>query len=384
MGHERNTADVLIVGAGFFGLATAWALLVRDTTLRVMVLDAGDFASGGSGRNGSGFRLQWSREFNIQLVVDSLEVFRNGEDLLGYRGGLDVKHQGYLMLAHSAAALESLQQAVDLQQILGVPSQILSADECLKVQPGLNLSGLRGASYCWKDGTLSPFKWLDALYGFVRRAGGVVKFQTSVSSVTSLPSSFLVTANEEQYHAKKVVICTDWAAPELLSPLAVNLPIRRAAKEALITGATRPMVRTVLMSGMVGLGIKQLDRGNIIITLSRSTNCPNGELDSPRPWLSECCRKATNLLPSLSEVSVLRQWNGYISRTPDMQPVLGRTEIDNLYVAVSAYKGLMISPQVGRIMADIILDGHSTHVAAGALSASRFKADALVPETLTI
>lgn len=81
---------------------------------------------------------------------------------------------------------------------------------------------------------------------------------------------------------------------------------------------------------------------------------------------------------------MLRQWSGMISKTPDMQPVLGETQLPGLFVAVSAYKGFMMSPQMGRIMADLMVSGHSDHVAAAPLSPTRFAAGELVPETLTI
>ena len=378
------SADVVIVGAGFIGLSTAWSLAVKDPTLRITVLDAGDFASGGAGRNGSGIRLQWSRDFNIHLARDSLEVFENCESLLDYPGGVELRQVGYLILAHSPEMMEILERGVEVQRGFGVPSQIVTPEECRKIQPGLRIDGLYGGSFCGKDGVASPFKWLDALNRAVLRAGVDVRWGQKVSAIIPVQNAFKAIVPDGEFHAQKVIVCTDWAVPELLKPIGIDLPVTCDEKEALITEPTRPLVHTVLMSKKTGLGIKQLGRGNIIITRSRGTNPDEHTQDGLRNWLSLCAGNAMELLPALRDVAILRQWNGYISCTPDMQPAFGETEIDGLYAVVSAYKGFMLSPQLGRIVADLVVEGCSSHLAANPLALSRFKAGALVPETLTI
>ncbi|RWB66304.1 FAD-binding oxidoreductase [Mesorhizobium sp.] len=379
-----STTDIAIVGAGFVGLAVAWALSLKDPNLRITIFDEGDFASGGAGRNGSGYRLQWSRDFNIHLAKDSLEVFENCESLLDYAGGVELRQIGYLILAHSPEAMEVLKQSVETQRRFGVPSEILTPSECNGIQPGLRLDGLQGGSFCWMDGTASPFKWLDALNRAVLRAGAVVHWRRKVTGITPRNGTYRVSLADGEINAAKVVICTDWALPELLEPLGIDLPIAREMKGALITEAFGRVVNTVLMAKRSGIGIKQLDRGNVIITRSRGDNFKDYEANAWRNWLTGCASAATELLPALRDVAVLRQWDGYISLTPDMQPAFGETEIKGVYAVVSAYKGFMLSPQLGRIMADIVTDGSSDHIAASPLALSRFKSGKLVPEALTI
>lgn len=384
MSPGAPTADVLIVGAGFMGLSTAWALSLKDPKLRVTILDEGDFASGGSGRNGSGFRLQWSRDFNIRLAKDSLDVFEDCERLLDYPGGIELRQVGYLILAHSEDAMATLERGVAIQRSHGVPSQTLTPAECREIQPGLQLDGLVGASYCSRDGIASPFRWLDALYKAVLRAGANVLWGHRVTRIRPDRRTFTISAAGSEFHADKVLVCTDWAVPELLTPLGIDLPVSCEEKEALITEALGPIVHTVLMSKKTGLGIKQLARGNIIISRSRGSDPSEHTPEAQRGWLSVCASSAVDLIPALKDVSALRQWNGYISRTPDMQPAFGETDIEGLYVVISAYKGFMLSPQIGRIVGDLMTDGHSNHIAALPLALSRFRSGNLVPETLTI
>lgn len=377
-----RTADVLVIGAGFIGLSVACALLDKDPGCDVVVLDAADFAAGGSGRNGAGIRMQWSRDFNVQLSRESLEVFENAEALFDYPGGIDLRQQGYLILAHTPAALVTLATAVRIQNGLGVPSRVVSPDDCERLQPGLNTEGLHGGAFCAKDGTASPFKWLDALLKTCRRRGGSVQFGAKVLSLRPSGSGFEAVTAKGNISARQVVLCTDWAVSQLLTPLGIDVPVNPAMKEAMVTEACAPVVNTVLMDSQHGLGVKQMARGNVVLTLTRAHTTP--DLAETPDYIAECALRAVDLLPALADVRLLRKWSGHISRTPDMQPVLGQTALEGLFLAVSAYKGFMISPAVGKIMADLVVEKYSAHPAAAALSPQRFQCGQLVPETLTL
>lgn len=74
--------DILVVGAGAYGLSCAWWMAKRRTGARIMVVDQGEFASGASGRNGAGFRMQWGLEMNIRLCQESILFFENAADEL--------------------------------------------------------------------------------------------------------------------------------------------------------------------------------------------------------------------------------------------------------------------------------------------------------------
>src|ERR1700756_4367289 len=97
----NQVADVVIVGAGAFGLSAAWHMAKRRDATRIIVLDDGEFASGASGRNGAGFRMQWGLDLNILLSKESTAFFENATELLDYPRGIELKQDGYLVLAHS-------------------------------------------------------------------------------------------------------------------------------------------------------------------------------------------------------------------------------------------------------------------------------------------
>src|SRR6478609_11391927 len=159
----KTGVDVLIVGAGAYGLSCAWWMAKARTGARILVLDEGEFASGASGRNGAGFRMQWGLDLNILLSKESTAFFENAAELLDYPRGIELKQDGYLVLAHSQNALDRLNASIAIQHRYQVPSELLDADACMKMVPALNRKRLVGGTYCGKDGSASPFRLLDAL-----------------------------------------------------------------------------------------------------------------------------------------------------------------------------------------------------------------------------
>ncbi len=130
--------------------------------------------------------------------------------------------------------------------------------------------------------------------------------------------------------------------------------------------------------------VNQTARGSIVVVPTR-IRLDGSDMSSTPTFASYGARTFLDLVPGLANVCLLRTWCGVISKTPDMQAILGETDIANLYLAVSAYKGfIMTSPAVGRIMAELILDGGSDHPALAPLSPRRFETGELVSEPPTV
>jgi sarcosine oxidase subunit beta len=375
-----TSTDVLIVGAGAYGLASAWWMSQARTGARIMVVDAGEFASGASGRNGAGFRMQWGLELNIRLCQESTRFFETAAEQLDYAGGLDLKQDGYLVLAHNERVFGTLDASVQTQHRFGVPSEILDADACVKMVPALRRDRLVGGSFCHKDGTISPFRWLDALLKACRRAGVDVRYGARVDRIARNGAGFDVEIAGEVVSAGKVLLCTDWAVPQLLEPLGIQLPVSSLPKEAIATVPTVPMIKPIIISMEHHISVNQVERGSIIFVPSRARE--GNETASTPGFLEFAAKKIVDLLPGVADVPVLRTWGGVSSLTPDMQPILGETEMEGLYVAVSSYRGLMTSPAVGRMMAGLVLEEGTNDPILAQLSPRRFTTGDLIVEPL--
>ena len=377
----RSTCDILIVGAGAYGLSCAWWMAKRRTGARILVVDEGEFASGASGRNGAGFRMQWGLELNIRLCQESIAFFESAAEQLDYPAGIELKQDGYLVLAHSEKAFATLKSVLPTQHRLGVPSQLMDADECIKMVPPLGRNRLVGGSFCGKDGSVSPFRLLDALLKACRRDPNVeVRYGTRVHKIEKDNGIFRAELAGGGVDAKRVLLCTDWAIPMLAAPLGASLPVQSLPKEAIVTVPCAPLVKPIIISLEHHISVNQVDRGSIIFVVSRARE--GAETTSTPDFLGFAAPKILDLLPGLANVPVLRTWGGVSSLTPDMQPILGETETEGLYVAVSSFRGLMTSPAVGRMMSALILEDDTNDPVLSQLSPRRFSTGNMIIEPL--
>jgi sarcosine oxidase, subunit beta len=376
----NRTADVLIVGAGAFGLACAFFMSKRREGSRILVVDEGEFAGGASGRNGAGFRMQWGLELNIRLCQESIRFFENAAEELDYPPGIALKQDGYLVLAHSEKALANLDSAVRTQHRFGVPSEMLDPQDCIRMVPVLGRDRLLGGSFCRLDGSASPFLWLDALLRACRRQGVEVVYGARARRIEPLSDGYRVHLGDWAADVGRIVVCTDWAAPELLTPLGVDIKTEPLPKEILVTAPAPPAVKPILISLEHKIAVNQVERGSVIFTVSRART--GTTVRSTPDFLGFAAPKIVDLVPGLAHVPALRTWGGVSSVTPDMQPILGETEREGIFVAVSSYRGFMTSPAVGRMMAAMVLDGDTNDPIASALHPRRFAAGEMIIEPL--
>ena len=133
-----EAADVVIVGAGIVGLATAYHLARLKTGLRIVVLEGSYLCSGASGRNGGGVRAQWSDEISIQLMQESLDEFKSFARR--HRINTWFRQGGYLFLAPNAARAAELEASVALQRRLGLGTELIAPEAIQAIAPILEIS----------------------------------------------------------------------------------------------------------------------------------------------------------------------------------------------------------------------------------------------------
>lgn len=373
--------DIVVIGGGAYGLSCAWHLSVADPSLRILVLDAADFAANGTGRCVGGVRTLWGHESNIRMCQESVRFFEQAADRLRYPEGIEFKQQGYLMLSWEAETMARFRSVQPIHAMHDVPSEMLTAEEVLAVSPGVNPQGLLGGMIGRSDGALNPFRWLDGLLKDIRRRGVRVEFNSRVARLDHTGSGFLVQTADVTCNAPSVVLCTDWAAPDLARTLGVDLPVERVPVECMVTERWQRMLGPNHISMRHDMAINQLANGSLVINHGRARAKVDDITNQP-DWFGRASRGATEVVPALADLRVLRGWAGTISVTPDMQPILCETGLEGLFVAVSAYKGLMTSPAAGRLIADLVL-GRDPGPIAPFVHLDRFRTGSLVREPMT-
>src|SRR5438132_8696700 len=146
----KRTADVVIVGGGCIGASAAYHLARRGITDVVLVEREKLLATGSTGRNAGGVRHQFSNEANIRLSLESIGLLERFADEVGHT--IDFHQDGYLFLLSSPASVETFRRNVALQRSLGIDVEWLDADEAARLAPGLDASGVLGATFCRRDG----------------------------------------------------------------------------------------------------------------------------------------------------------------------------------------------------------------------------------------
>jgi len=160
-----GAVDVVIVGAGIMGLATAYHLARDHGARRILVLDAGYLCGGASGRNGGGVRAQWSSEANVQLMRESLAMCK--EFAHEHRINTWFRQGGYLFLARDEKRAAELSKSVELQRRLGLETRLIDAAEAQRIVPQLEPTGVLAASFNADDAVVFPWPFV---WGFAEGA----------------------------------------------------------------------------------------------------------------------------------------------------------------------------------------------------------------------
>src|SRR5262245_63805444 len=150
----KQPADAVIVGGGCMGCSVAWHLAQHGITNVVLLEREAQLATGSTGKNAGGFRHQFSNSANIELSIESIALMSRFEEIVGTP--IDFHQDGYLFLLSKTANVETFKRNVALQQKHGVDVRFVSPEEARDLSPGLDTTGIKGATYCPADGVADP------------------------------------------------------------------------------------------------------------------------------------------------------------------------------------------------------------------------------------
>jgi sarcosine oxidase subunit beta len=382
-GELKDRYDVVVIGGGSHGLATAYYLAKNHGITNVCVLEKGYVGSGAAGRNTTIIRANYRTPEGAEFYRESVRLYEGLAIDLDFN--LLFSQQGHLTLAHSDRGMITATERAEVNQLLGIDSRVIYPDEIARLCPEMDLSQdvtwpVMGALYHPRGGIIRH----DAVvWGYARgadRGGAEIHPYTEVVGIER--SNGRVTGVETtRGHVKTDMVVSATAGwSTLLGEMAgVPLPITTHILQAFVTEPVKPFLDVVVVSSQMHVYISQTDRGEFLIGAEiEPYTTYSGK--STFPFLEYSARHTLELFPQLERVKVLRQWTGLCDLSPDYSPILGKTELDGFLVSTGwGTYGFKAAPIVGTTLAELIASGETPSLIAP-FALERFYTDTLVSE----
>ena len=371
-----HTADIIILGAGVMGASIAFHLAQRKAG-RIVVLEKDNIGQGNSGRSSALVRMHYSYPSEVQLAVKSLEMFNHWKDLVGETG--DFHRTGFLRIVPEGD-MQLLHANVNMQKQLGVNVQIVDRAQLQAIEPEWNFDDVTAAAYepdsGYGDGSCVANDFMSA----AREQGVEYRRRTPATGLLVRGDQIcgVKTARGDIEAPIVIVALGPWSRP-LLQEVGIDLPIENEFHEVVVL--RNP-------PDMEGGGCACID--SVTTTYFRSDasdktlvgdfygkrgadpdNYPQRPADdSVEDIIERTCRR----MPKLQHAEVMRGVTGVYDMTPDSRPLLGEVPgILGLHVAAGfSGMGFKISPAIGLVFAELILDGAGKTVDISAFRPSRF------------
>jgi sarcosine oxidase subunit beta len=335
--HQSKPADhydVIVVGGGGHGLATAYYLAKRYGAGRVALLEKGYLGGGNSGRNTQVCRSNYFFPESAAFYEHSLKLYDSLASDLNFN--IMLSQRGVLELSHSAEDMEMNRRWANAMTMNGIDSEILGPREIQKLIPGLNLDcrfPIRGG-FIQRRAGISRHDAVVWAYARAASAAGVDIMQNCEVSGFRLGENRIeaATTPNGDIRGDRFALCVAGHSGQLAAKAGLRLPIESMALQAMVTEPVKPFLDTVIASAVVHVYLSQSDRGEIVIgggADAFGSYAQRGAL----PTMRETARAAVELLPQLSRLRIMRQWAGTCDIAPDSSPIVGKTPLENLYIS---------------------------------------------------
>ncbi|MEM9999593.1 MAG: sarcosine oxidase subunit beta [Pseudomonadota bacterium] len=376
--------DVIIVGAGGHGLATAYYLAKEHGVTKVAVLEKGWLGGGNTGRNTTIIRSNYLYDESAGLYDHAVNLWEGLSQDLNYN--VMYSPRGVMMLAHNVHDVQVFKRHIHANRLNGVDNEWLTPEEARAYCPPLNIARsarypVMGAALQRRGGTARH----DAVaWGYARAASarGVDIIQNCEVKGVRRAGNGNVTGVETTrgfIGAKKVGVVAAGHTSVLMEMADVRMPLESYPLQALVSEPVKPCFPCVVMSNTVHAYISQSDKGELVIgagTDQYTSYSQTGGLPIIQHTLDAICE----MFPLFTRMKMLRSWGGIVDVTPDRSPIIAKTPVPGLYVNCGwGTGGFKATPGSGHVFAHTIANDNPHPINAG-FTLERFTGGRLIDE----
>jgi methylglutamate dehydrogenase subunit A len=378
----RSTYDVVIIGGGGHGLATAYYLAKQHGIANIAVLEKSWIGSGNAGRNTTIIRSNYLLDGNIPFYEWSMKLWESLERELNYN--TMVSQRGVINLYHSDAQRDAFARRGNAMRLHGVDAELLNRNQVRALLPYLDFDGARfsiqGALMQRRGGTARH----DAVvWGYARAADRLGVDIVQNCEVTGIRIAdgrvAAVETTRGEIRAGKVAIVVAGNTSRVAAMAGLRLPIESHVLQAFVTEGVKPLIDHVVTFGAGHFYISQSDKGGLVF---------GGDIDGYNsyaqrgnlPTVEDVCEGGMALMPGIGRLRIARSWGGVVDMSMDGSPIIDRTPVAGLYLNGGwNYGGFKATPASGWCLAHLIAHDEP-HPVAAAYRLDRFATGRLLDE----
>ena len=379
----KKSYDVVIIGGGGHGLATAYYLATRHGITNVAVLERKYIGGGNSGRNTTIIRANYG-------IPEAVRFYQRSVDLYAALSSETDRHlmhkqKGNVWITHSEPGVRAERARAEINNAFGGKTEYVTPEEIQKICPQIDLSGgghwpVMGGSYHPAAATARHDRVVWALAEGANRLGAHIHQRTEVTGLTVEAGRITgVETNTGPIAAGAVLSAVGGHVTNIASMAGLRIPIHTHPLQAFVTNHYAQGFDPIVTSTDLLFYVSQTARGEMLLGAEIDRQ-PSYSYQSGHAFLRDCAFRALTLLPFLRNLRVLRQWTGVCDMSPDYSPILGKTDVEGFYLSTGwGTWGFKAIPASGEQLAKLIADGTTPELIAP-FALDRFARDRLMAD----